>query len=66
MALGKLDCGRARELLMQTVVEYQPAGDIQDLVWNRKTALSHGEAKNVTALQTRRARLSSPTSPGAH
>jgi hypothetical protein len=45
---------------MQTVAEYKPTGDIQDLVWSRKAALAHAEVKNVTALQTRRARLGTP------
>jgi hypothetical protein len=45
---------------MQTVAEYKPTGDIQDLVWSRKAALAHTELKNVTALQTRRVRLGTP------
>ena len=60
LALSRFDCDRARQLLMQTVAEYKPTGDIQDLVWSRKTALTHAELKNVTALQTRRARIGTP------
>ncbi|MDY6947712.1 MAG: nucleoside-diphosphate sugar epimerase/dehydratase [Pseudomonadota bacterium] len=60
MALNRFDCDRARQLLMQTVAEYKPSGDIQDLVWTRKAALAHAEMKNVTALQTRRLRVSTP------
>jgi FlaA1/EpsC-like NDP-sugar epimerase len=63
-ALTRFDCDRARQLLMQTVAEYRPTGDIQDLVWSRKAALAHAELKNVTALQTRRARL--PPSTPSH
>jgi FlaA1/EpsC-like NDP-sugar epimerase len=66
LALSRFDCDRARQLLMQTVAEYKPTGDIQDLVWTRKTALSHAELKNVTALQTRRARLGAPGSSPTH
>lgn len=67
VALAKFDCDRGRQLLMQTVAEYRPTGDIQDLVWSRKTALTHAELKNVTALQTRRAaRLGPPSTPSAH
>jgi hypothetical protein len=55
---------------MQTVAEYKPSGDIQDLVWNRKAALAHAELNNVTALQTRRARLGPPapssSTPSSH
>lgn len=61
LALSRFDCDKARHLLMQTVAEYKPNGDIQDLVWARKTAaVSHAELKNVTALQTRRARTAIP------
>ena len=63
VALTRFDCDRARQLLMQTVAEYRPTGDIQDLVWSRKAALAHGELKNVTALQTRRARINPPSTP---
>jgi FlaA1/EpsC-like NDP-sugar epimerase len=66
VALTRFDCDRARQLLMQTVAEYKPTGDIQDLVWSRKTALAHAELKNVTALQTRRARLAPPSTPSPH
>ena len=51
---------------MQTVAEYKPTGDLQDLVWSRKAALAHAELKNVTALQTRRARLIPPAGPASH
>src|SRR5690606_36642982 len=57
VALNRFDCDRARHLLMEAVAEYKPNGEIQDLVWSRKTALAQSEANNVTALQTRRASL---------
>ncbi len=57
VALNRFDCKRARDLLMQTVAEYQPSGDIHDLVWSRKLALAAAEHSNVTALQSRRPRL---------
>jgi FlaA1/EpsC-like NDP-sugar epimerase len=65
LALGRFDCDRARQLLMQTVAEYRPTGDIQDLVWTRKAALAHADMKNVTPLQTRRARLLPPSTPSS-
>ncbi len=66
LALTRFDCDRARQLLMQTVAEYKPTGDIQDLVWSRKAALAHAEMKNVTALQTRRSRMAPPAGPASH
>src|SRR5690606_26705701 len=67
LALTRFDCDKARQLLMQTVAEYKPSGDIQDLVWTRKATLAHAEVKNVTALQTRRLRVSTPPhGPAAH
>lgn len=60
VAISRFDCYKARQLLMQTVAEYKPSGDIQDLVWTRKTAVAHVDAKNVTALQTRRVRAMPP------
>lgn len=66
LALTRFDCERARQLLMQTVAEYRPTGDIQDLVWSRKAVLAHAELNNVTALQTRRARLGPPGGGATH
>jgi hypothetical protein len=60
VALNKFDCERARQLLMQSVAEYRPMQELQDLVWAKKTAVVHAELKNVTALQTRRPRLGVP------
>ena len=66
LALGKCDCERSRQLLMQSVIEYRPDNDVQDLVWKKKNDLAHAELKNVTALQSRRARLGSSSGPAAH
>jgi hypothetical protein len=66
LALTRFDCDRARQLLMQTVAEYRPTGDIQDLVWARKEALAHADMKNVTPLQTRRARVHPPSTPSSN
>lgn len=65
VALNRFDCDRARLLLMQTVAEYKPAQGIQDLVWSRKAELAHAELKNVTALQSRRARLGPSVGPSS-
>jgi FlaA1/EpsC-like NDP-sugar epimerase len=55
IALNRFDCRGARELLMQTVAEYRPAEDIQDLVWLRKQAAIASDGK-VADLAARRAR----------
>jgi FlaA1/EpsC-like NDP-sugar epimerase len=56
-ALSRFDCAAARELLMQAVVEYRPAQDIQDHVWQRKQmARAAAETGKVTDLAARRAR----------
>jgi FlaA1/EpsC-like NDP-sugar epimerase len=60
IALNKFDCPRARELLMQSVIEYRPVGEIQDLVWAKKAGAVQVEASNVTTLQKRRGRPGAP------
>ncbi len=66
IALSKFDCVRARELLMQSVAEYRPVGEIQDLVWAKKVS-PVAEPSNVTTLQKRRPRQVPPgwTGPNA-
>lgn len=59
VALGRFDCDKARQLLMQTVAEYRPGVALQDVVWARKTAAAYADSANVTSLQTRR-RLNNP------
>jgi FlaA1/EpsC-like NDP-sugar epimerase len=66
LALSRFDCDRARQLLMQTVAEYRPTDDIQDLVWNRKAEVADVDLSKVTALQTRRVRLAPPAGPSSH
>jgi FlaA1/EpsC-like NDP-sugar epimerase len=66
VALNRFDCDRARHLLMDAVAEYKPSGEIQDLVWSRKAALAHADANNVTAIQSRRARLGPPPTSNTH
>lgn len=66
VALNRFDCDRARHLLMDAVAEYKPSGEIQDLVWSRKASLAHPEANNVTAIQSRRARLGPPGGTTTH
>jgi FlaA1/EpsC-like NDP-sugar epimerase len=44
LALSRLACDEARLLLMQTVAEYRPPGEIQDLLWSRRSALVHADS----------------------
>jgi FlaA1/EpsC-like NDP-sugar epimerase len=56
-AINRFDCVKARELLMQAVVEYKPGQDIQDLVWvRRRTAAEQG--RKVTDFKSHRTRTS--------
>jgi FlaA1/EpsC-like NDP-sugar epimerase len=57
-AIDSFDCNRARDLLMQTVVEYRPKEDVQDLVWTRKRHLIEHDHGKVTALAAHRAKHS--------
>jgi UDP-N-acetylglucosamine 4,6-dehydratase len=56
-AINRFDCGAARDLLTQAVVEYRPVNDIQDHVWQRKLLTANAEPSKVTDLQARRARV---------
>jgi FlaA1/EpsC-like NDP-sugar epimerase len=40
VAMRKFDCRRARELLLHTIVEYQPSAGIEDLVWQQHSGTS--------------------------
>jgi FlaA1/EpsC-like NDP-sugar epimerase len=57
LAMQRLDCQRALEVLREAVVEYRPAEQMHDLVWARQLAAAQPpEAGKVTDLQSRRAR----------
>ena len=47
--LNRSDCRRIRELLTQSVAEYRPEADIQDLVWMRKAAAAAADAAKEPA-----------------
>jgi FlaA1/EpsC-like NDP-sugar epimerase len=55
-AVEACDCERARGLLLSTVLEYRPAADMQDLLWQRGRQTER-ERANVTELRMRRTRL---------
>lgn len=54
--INRFDCVRARELLMQAVIEYKPGQEIQDLVWVRSRAAAD-QARKVTDLKAHRIKL---------
>src|SRR5262249_54124122 len=56
--IDRFDCNRARELLMQAVVEYRPGNEVQDLVWMRKRYVIENEHDKVTALAAHRSKYS--------
>jgi FlaA1/EpsC-like NDP-sugar epimerase len=60
VVMRKFDCRRAREILLETIAEYRPADDIQDLVWKRNAnqpppAVIVSDDGKVTELASRRA-----------
>jgi FlaA1/EpsC-like NDP-sugar epimerase len=55
-AIDGFDCNRARDLLMQTVVEYRPGNEVQDLVWTRKKYLIENGHTKVTAIGAHRSK----------
>ena len=52
-AIDEFDCSTGRELLMRTVAEYRPQGDIQDFVWLRGRQAER-ELASVTDMRSRR------------
>jgi len=49
------DCETARGLLLESVTEYQPTNEIDDLVWRRRKALAAGKkTASVTDIAARR------------
>jgi FlaA1/EpsC-like NDP-sugar epimerase len=68
IAMGRFDCSAARGILERAVMEYQPSGELQDLVWMRRPGGAlptlHGDAK-IMDLQAHRAIKAPPPSAGA-
>ena len=64
VAMGQVDVDGARTLLLQSVREYKPSGDIADLVWRRRESERNLQAK-VTSLQARRPGSRRETGTGA-
>src|SRR4030095_7806000 len=50
-AIDACDCGRARALWLQAVVQYRPEGGIQDLVWVRSQEDMLETAARVTDIR---------------
>ncbi len=55
-ACQRLDCGKARELLLRVVVGYSPTTEVEDLVWRQRNAGARAAVgSKVTPLEPRRA-----------
>jgi FlaA1/EpsC-like NDP-sugar epimerase len=62
IAMRRFDCRTARDILQRVVVEYQPSGDIQDIVWLRRQIPRQVVSLDpvVADLQARRTRTPQP------
>jgi FlaA1/EpsC-like NDP-sugar epimerase len=55
-ACQRLDCAKAREVLLRAVVGYSPTKEVEDLVWRHRNAGTRASlGSNVTPLEPRRA-----------
>lgn len=55
-ACQRLDCAKAREILLRTVVGYAPTKEVEDLVWRRRNFGARATlGSKVTPLEPRRA-----------
>jgi FlaA1/EpsC-like NDP-sugar epimerase len=55
-ACQRLDCGKAREVLLRSVTGYAPTKEVEDLVWRHRNAGARSNlSSNVTSLEPRRA-----------
>jgi FlaA1/EpsC-like NDP-sugar epimerase len=54
-ACQRLDCTKAREVLLRAVVGYSPTKEVEDLVWRHRNSGARASlGRNVTALEPRR------------
>jgi FlaA1/EpsC-like NDP-sugar epimerase len=51
LAISQLDRGRIRDILRDTVQEYQPTNDIDDLVWDRRRPVEAEAPRKVVPLK---------------
>jgi FlaA1/EpsC-like NDP-sugar epimerase len=55
IACQRLDCAKAREVLLRTVTGYSPTKEVEDLVWqHRNSGARTSLSSNVTPLEPRR------------
>jgi hypothetical protein len=60
-ACQRLDCTKAREILLRVVVGYSPTKEVEDLVWRqRNTGTRVAVGGKVTPLEPRRAGAGAP------
>jgi len=63
VACQRLDCAKARDVLLRAVTGYSPTKEVEDLVWRHKNAGARATfSSNVTPLEPRR-NLPSPDRP---
>jgi FlaA1/EpsC-like NDP-sugar epimerase len=56
LACQRLDCARAREVLLHDMVGYTPTKEVEDLVWRQRNSGTRAAVGgNVTQLEPRRA-----------
>jgi hypothetical protein len=56
LACQRIDCARAREVLLHSMVGYTPTKEVEDLVWRQRNFGTRATAGgNVTQLEPRRA-----------
>jgi FlaA1/EpsC-like NDP-sugar epimerase len=53
-ACQRLDCAKAREVLLRGVTGYSPTKEVEDLVWRRRDSGARAHAARVTPLEPRR------------
>jgi FlaA1/EpsC-like NDP-sugar epimerase len=54
-ACQRLDCTKAREVLLRTVTGYSPTKEVEDLVWQHRNAGARtSPSSNVASLEARR------------
>ncbi|MEO8464165.1 MAG: nucleoside-diphosphate sugar epimerase/dehydratase [Gammaproteobacteria bacterium] len=53
-ACQRLDCTKAREVLLRAVAGYSPTKEVEDLVWRQRNAGTRASLSNVTPLEPRR------------
>lgn len=54
--VNRFDCGKARDILMRAVVEYQPSEEIRDFIWSMGKKLASVNESKISILSEHRRR----------